>query len=130
MIASDSERTQYRIRELHAYMEANVLGSDFCCRFAEGCRTSIRPGDRFYEGILSHVGRHFDLKVGGKEMRVVIVGQEPGHRPRPMFKAEYNEFLRSNAESARDANDVDKRHVALTSFHRAQIRPVHSCRLR
>ncbi len=39
-------------------MDANVLGPEgFCCPHARECRGSIKKGHRFYEGILSHVGR-------------------------------------------------------------------------
>lgn len=93
-------------------MEANVLGpAGFCCRFADACRASISPGDRFYEGILSYVGRHFDLTVGGKEMRVVVVGQEPGHRPRPMFKAEHVS-LEERYRAVHDRSGIGRRYYA------------------
>jgi hypothetical protein len=33
---------------------------------------------RSREGIMSHVGRHFDLTIGGRPLRIVVVGQESG----------------------------------------------------
>jgi hypothetical protein len=36
------------------------------------------PGDRFFEGQMSHVGHRFDLRVNGRPLRVVVVGQEMG----------------------------------------------------
>jgi hypothetical protein len=89
-VSADADRTLARIAELRTYMDGNVLGPDgFCCSYAKVCRASIRPGHRFYEGILSHVGRHYDLVIGGKELRVVVVGQEAGHAPEPKFKPEH-----------------------------------------
>ncbi|MEX0741978.1 MAG: hypothetical protein WD079_04215, partial [Phycisphaeraceae bacterium] len=71
-------------------MDANVLGPrGFCCPHAKTCRASIKAGHRYFEGILSHVGRHYDLVVDAKPMRVVVVGQEAGHAVQPRFKPEH-----------------------------------------
>lgn len=69
--------TDRRIAALRAYMDANVLSpAGFCCASYEACRDSIREGDRFFEGQLSHVGHHYDLQLGQRPLRVVVVGQE------------------------------------------------------
>lgn len=61
---ANRESTDRRIAALRTYMDTNVLGpSGFCCGSYETCRDSIREGDRFFEGQLSHVGRHFDLQM-------------------------------------------------------------------
>lgn len=60
-------------------MEVNVLAPEgFCCSSEAECKRSIRPGDRFFEGTLSHVGHHYDVTLGDKPLRVVAVGQEDG----------------------------------------------------
>jgi len=60
-------------------MDANVLGpGGFCCASYSACLNSIGPGDRFFEGQLSHVGRHYDLDLDGRPLRIVVVGQEHG----------------------------------------------------
>jgi hypothetical protein len=69
--------TDRRIAALRSYMEANVLGpAGFCCASYDACRGSIREGDRFFEGQLSHVGHHYDLQLHQRPLRVVVVGQE------------------------------------------------------
>ena len=72
--------TQRRIKRLESYMSANVLTTPrkFCCSHFKECRRSIEPGDRFREGILSHVGHRYDLLLDGRPLRIVVVGQEAG----------------------------------------------------
>lgn len=75
--------TRRRIRELETYMTANVLaGKRFVCPSAMECATSILPGCSFQEAHLSHIGNHYDMVVGGREMRVIVVGQEVGKSDR------------------------------------------------
>ncbi len=76
-LQADPAATARRIAELRAYMDANVLdAAGFCCASYEACKTSIREGDRFFEGQLSHVGHHYDLELDERPLRVVVVGQE------------------------------------------------------
>ncbi len=78
-LRSDPAATALRLRALSDYMEASVLGPQgFCCTSYSACLGSIRPQDRFYEGQLSHVGRHFDLELDRRPLRIVVVGQENG----------------------------------------------------
>jgi hypothetical protein len=78
-LRSDPGATALRLRALGDYMEASVLGPQgFCCTSYSACLGSIRPQDRFYEGQLSHVGRHFDLELDERALRIVVVGQENG----------------------------------------------------
>ncbi|HEX9236314.1 MAG TPA: hypothetical protein VF972_08545 [Actinomycetota bacterium] len=78
-LRADPARTVERMVELRRYMDANVLGpGGFCCASLATCRGSIRAQDRFYEGQLSHVGRHYDLALDGRPLRIVVVGQEDG----------------------------------------------------
>ncbi|KGI69919.1 hypothetical protein MJO55_23600 [Mycolicibacterium rufum] len=75
----DLQSTQDRISNLRRYVEENLLREgEFICPHLNSCQTSIRPGDGFREGTMSHVGHRFDLRVGDKPLRVVVVGQESG----------------------------------------------------
>jgi hypothetical protein len=84
VIRSDQTATAERIRRLERYMTTRVLtrSREFVCRYYAECLGSIRPGDWFREGLLSHVGRHYDLSMQGVPLRVMVVGQEYGmHAP-------------------------------------------------
>lgn len=74
-----------RIRRIHAYMDANVLRPPrrFCCPYEDECRTSIDPAHEFREGIMSHVGHHYDLLLDERPLRIVVVGQEAGWPKKP-----------------------------------------------
>jgi hypothetical protein len=75
----DLPATRRRIARLRRYVESNLLSEgQFICPHFDQCRKSRRRGDAFREGIMSHVGRRFDLTVGGEPLRVVVVGQESG----------------------------------------------------
>jgi hypothetical protein len=76
---ADIAATGRRLEALHDYMDEEVLGPrGFCCASFAACRDSTRDDDRFFEGQLSHLGRHYDLLLDGRPLRVVIVGQENG----------------------------------------------------
>ena len=76
-LRSNRAVTDRRIDALRTYMDANVLGpAGFCCASYDACRNSIREGDRFFEGQLSHVGHRYDLQLNQRPLRVVVVGQE------------------------------------------------------
>ncbi len=78
-IAHSPSMTRSRIIKLREYMTSNVLQDDFfVCASERECKTSIPKGCTFTEGQLSHVGRHYDLTIRARPMRVVVVGQEVG----------------------------------------------------
>ncbi len=78
-LRAQPELTTRRLHRLRAYMTKEVLAPEgFCCSNEGQCSASIRAGDRFYKGTLSHVGKHYDLSLGGRPLRVVVVGQEDG----------------------------------------------------
>jgi hypothetical protein len=78
-LRADPDATTRRHEALKAYMDEQVLGpTGFCCTSYAACRGSTRADDRFFEGQLSHVGRHYDLDLGGRPLRIVVVGQENG----------------------------------------------------
>ena len=77
MIKSDPERTARRIRNLEEYVRRDLLDTEhFICGHHRDCRDSAPP--YFYEGQMSHVGKHYDLLVDDQELRIVVVGQEYG----------------------------------------------------
>ena len=78
-LQADPAATARRLRALRRYMDANVLGPEgFRCTSFGPCRDSVHDGDHFFEGQLSHVGRHYDLQRDGRALRVIVVGQEDG----------------------------------------------------
>ncbi|MCY4400848.1 MAG: hypothetical protein OXE96_16130 [Gemmatimonadetes bacterium] len=80
-IQSDPARTARRLARLEEYVHRNLIADGtFICQHHEACRAS-RP-QAFYEGQLSHVGKHYDLTVNGRDVRIVIVGQEYGQHYR------------------------------------------------
>lgn len=77
LIKSNPARTAGRIRELEEYIRCNLLHNErFICRHHQDCRASASPF--FYEGQMSHVGKHYDLSAGGRDLRIVVIGQEYG----------------------------------------------------
>jgi hypothetical protein len=77
----DLEQTQRRITQLRRYVEDNLLREgEFVCSHENACRASIDPFHVFREGTMSHVGHRFDLRIGDKPLRVVVVGQEVADR--------------------------------------------------
>ena len=78
MLTSHPDRTAERLAKLNSYMSHNVLtGRSFTCRHYGECLHS-RADTLFYPGQLHHVGCHFDLERDGRELRVVVLGQEYG----------------------------------------------------
>ena len=79
MIRSFPERTRERVRSLEDYVRTELLAQDgsFVCGSYAECRDS-RKGFPFHKGQMNHVGRHYDLEVDGRAMRIVVLGQEYG----------------------------------------------------
>jgi|GEM_PF-545380 len=79
---SNPDLTARRREEMERYLATNVLEPErkqFVCGFANRCKASHHG--QFYEGQLHHLGRHYDLAVDGRPLRIVVVGQECGHNP-------------------------------------------------
>lgn len=75
----DLPATRRRITRLQQYVAGNLLSDgEFICQHFQQCVESRRAGDDFREGIMSHVGRRFDLTLDGQPLRIVVVGQESG----------------------------------------------------
>lgn len=112
-ISHDANATKRRLDDLQGYMSKNVLaGKDFKCSSWEACESSIGDTCSFTEGQLSHVGKHFDLRRGFKEVRVVVVGQEVGAtgHPRTTLAERYRTIHDGNGMKKRFGSDgVHKR---------------------
>jgi hypothetical protein len=81
----DLAATEDRRRRLQKFADDVFFrGNEFVCPHLDQCRGSRRPGDVFFEGTMSHVGRRFDLRLGDKPLRVVVVGQESYGGPMTM----------------------------------------------
>jgi hypothetical protein len=76
-ITIDLPATRRRIIRLNRYVEKHLLQHNrFICPSCSACRGSKRPSDEFRTGTMGHVGKRFDLTMGGKPLRIVVVGQE------------------------------------------------------
>lgn len=81
---SDPLSAAARRRQLDAYMSAHVLADEgFVCRHQDSCKRSAlrQPGVAYHEGQLSYVGPHYDLRCGGRDLRVLVVPMENGGPP-------------------------------------------------
>lgn len=73
-------KTAERLAALRSYFDGYVLNSEkFICKYEKECRSS--HSGEFYAGQLPHIGNHFDLECNENPVRVVVVGQEYGHKP-------------------------------------------------
>lgn len=78
----DEVRTACRIRALERYYDEHVLsGRKFVCPSFRDCKASLGPGLKFYYGQLSHVGKRYDVRRNGKDLRIVVCGLEYGRPP-------------------------------------------------
>lgn len=78
-ISIDLTSTRRRTSRLRRYVRHTLLdGSAFICPHLGACRASTPASHQFREGIMSHVGRRFDLRLDDKQLRIVVVGQESG----------------------------------------------------
>lgn len=106
MISSHPERTRQRVRLLQAYVREHLLAGNgrFVCGSYSECRAS-RSGFPFHPGQMNHVGKHYDLEVDGRAMRIVVLGQEYGQARECVDLAGRSEMLaRSAAAGFRGRN--------------------------
>ena len=81
-------------------MQAELLTvqGSFICRSYGECRAS-RTGFPFHEGQMNHVGRHYDLEVEDRAMRIVVLGQEYGQARECVDLAGRSEMLDVSARA-------------------------------
>jgi hypothetical protein len=78
-IESDPLSTQARYERLEGYAHRHILGEGgFCCAREDSCRGSVRPELVYAAGQLSHVGRHYDISVAGRPLRILVLGMDTG----------------------------------------------------
>lgn len=101
---------------LRRYVEENLLvdGIFICPHFRE-CRTSRVRGDRFLEGQMSHVGRHYDVDVDGRPLRIAVVGQEIGWPKSPQARRRARRMtLEQRSAGVHDITGLERRYYADT----------------
>lgn len=82
-LRSSRSQTAARVARLRAYMDQHVMtDADFLCDCEQRCYGSVREevgqAAQFTKGQLHHIGRHYDLFADGRELRIVVTGQEYG----------------------------------------------------
>jgi hypothetical protein len=86
LLTVDKRASKRRKSKLEAYLAENVWNavSGFSCLSAKMCRDSAvrQPGVGFYEAQGHMVGPCYDLSVGGKPFRVLIIPMETGTKNR------------------------------------------------
>jgi hypothetical protein len=83
VITTNPDATARRTARLAEYMSNAVLDDEkaFRCSSFRRCQESAetKPGVKFFEGQLSHVGLHYDATVDGAPFRVLVVPLDAGH---------------------------------------------------
>jgi hypothetical protein len=79
-------------------MESNILcDNEFICPHYKKCRKSHLG--IFYKGQLSHVGKSYDLTINNKPLRIMVAGQEYGHKPQHVtLKDRYERIMATQDE--------------------------------
>ncbi|MGV9806797.1 hypothetical protein [Micromonospora chersina] len=85
-VATDTLTTARRVDALRRYMTEKVLGpsGECVCRKLGSCRRAalfdrsgaLRPDVDYAAGQLSHVGRHYDLKLDGVPSRILVIAMD------------------------------------------------------
>ena len=92
MIKCNKHKTEERLLTLEQYTTTAILDDEFVCSQYSECRSSHTG--IFYEGQLHHVGKRYDLLLDSLPFRVVVVGQEYGHKPsRVSYQTRYNMIM-------------------------------------
>lgn len=113
----DLAATRRRRARLERYVARHLLDeSGFLCPHLDACRGSVGPTHQFRPGIMSHVGRRFDMQVDDKALRVIVVGQEAGLPKVPNRGLGQGVTLRSRYRHVHDGAGVDRRYYAEPGF--------------
>lgn len=78
-IISHPDRTATRRVHLEAYFQDSVLKDDnsFICTSYRDCLGRCH-GKSYFAGQLHYLGTHYDLEHNGKDLRIVVIGQDYG----------------------------------------------------
>lgn len=109
-IHCDLAETERRFQALHAYYAEHVLAGDsFRCIHCDQCKASYTNElGRYAEGQLNAPGTHYDLRLDGQPLRIVVVGQESG------AGIAYTSMMQRRAAMARTA--AERRFVAEVDY--------------
>ena len=115
MIRSNPEKTEDRIRKLQKYVRSNLISDDgnFICSKRTECQKS-RGKFPFHPGQMSYVGRHYDLEVDGRCMRIAILGQEYGQSCERVDLAERSNMIACSARKSFKERNPHMRGVTST----------------
>lgn len=97
-------------------MSAQVLGDEgFVCRHQDACKASAlqQPGVEYHEGQLSYVGPHYDLRCGGRELRLLVVAMENGGPPGHVTLDERSRQVRTRIRDSFSSRNPHMRGVTL-----------------
>ena len=99
MIRSYPEKTRIRKEKLQENVRSQLISSsgEFICTDHSECRAS-RENFYFHEGQMSHLGRHYDLEVDGRPMRILILGVHYGQPRECVDLEERHEMISQRAE--------------------------------
>ena len=112
-ISVDIPATRRRIARLRRYVRRTLLdGDEFLCSHLDACQGSIKSGHPFREGTMSHVGRRYDLVLGGKPLRILVVGQESGLPKDPRSPWGRRVSLEARHHQLHDVTGLQKRFYA------------------
>lgn len=112
-ITVDPAATRRRIGRLRNYVDKTLLsGDEFLCEHAGGCRASAKSNHQFREGVMSHVGRRYDLAVRGKPLRIMVVGQESGLPADPNSPWASRVTLSARHQQVHDDSGLQRRYYA------------------
>jgi hypothetical protein len=98
-------------------MENNVLcDNKFICSHKKECKKS--HSGKFYEGQLHHIGKNYDLTANNKPLRIMVVGQEYGHKPRHVTLEKRYEKIMLNQKDGYSFNERNPHMKGTTSVLR------------
>lgn len=109
----DMPGTRRRVARLRRYVKGTLLdGNEFRCPHEDACRRSTKRGYQFREETMSHVGRRFDMFLGEKPLRVMVVGQESGLPKDPESPWGHKVTMQARYHQIHDVTGLQKRYYA------------------
>jgi hypothetical protein len=112
-VSTDLPATRRRISRLRRYVNRTLLNeTGFVCLHLAECKGSTLPSHQFREGTMSHVGRRFDLHLGDKALRIMVVGQESGLPKDPNSPWASNVNTEARYRQVHDRTGLQRRYYA------------------
>jgi hypothetical protein len=121
-ISADELATKARIEKLKCYMDTEIFNDGtFLCSCYKDCKNS--HNSLLYKGPLRHLGKKYDLTINGKSIRIMVVGQELGHREKFIAfnencdaKMEREKVRQYNQRSDRMKGTTDVLHIFFRKY--------------